>query len=182
MNVYDFDETIIYGDSEDYFFKYVLDNIKDIDKEIVVNYLNRSHVSPSIDRTLLEYSYKEVLTHIKDLDSFLEDFWQVHFKYIKNWYLNQKRSDDVIISATPRFILEKAVKRLGVKWLIATEFDLKNYKVIGANCYKEEKVNRYKCEFGDTQVDNFYSDSDSDIYMAKIAKCAYKVKDDEITN
>ena len=53
--------------------------------------------------------------------------------------------------------------------------NLKNGDYIGENCYGEEKVNRFYKEYPNGVIDEFYSDSDSDLPLAKLAKVAYKV-------
>ena len=122
-----------------------------------------------------------MLKFIDNLPDFLEQFWDEYERYIKRWYLEAHKDDDIIISATPRFILEPIVKRLKVSNLIATTYDLNTNKVVGRLCYKDQKVIRFKELFDENEIDNFYSDSDSDVYMAKIAKNAFIVKENEIT-
>ena len=99
---------------------------------------------------------------------------------IKEFYLKQKKDDDIIISASPEFLLKPICDELGVN-LIASNFDKKTGKLIGNNCYGDEKVCRLK-ELGIEQCDEFYSDSKSDEPMMKIAKKAFLVKKNVINN
>ena len=46
----------------------------------------------------------------------------------------------------------------------------------GANCNKEEKVNRLNKVLKNYEIIEFYSDSNNDLPLARLAKEAYKVK------
>ena len=64
--------------------------------------------------------------------------------------------------------------------LIATIVDKKTGKFLSYNCYGKEKVKRFKQEYKNTKIKEFYSDSLSDLPMMKIAKKAYLVKGNKI--
>ena len=99
---------------------------------------------------------------------------------IKEWYLNQKRKDDVIISASPEFLLKPICGILGIDNLIATKVELSSGKFLSKNCQGVEKVVRFKELFSEAEIEAFYSDSKSDIYMAKLATKAFRVKKNSI--
>jgi hypothetical protein len=50
-------------------------------------------------------------------------FWKKHKTKIKQWYLNIKRNNDLIISASPEFLLLPICTEWSVK-LIATKIDI----------------------------------------------------------
>ena len=77
-----------------------------------------------------------------DLDAVLEEYWDEHESWIAPWYLKQRRDDDLVISASPEFVVKPMTDRLGIA-LMATPMDKKTGKIIGANCYGEEKVRRF---------------------------------------
>ena len=58
--------------------------------------------------------------------------------------------------------------------------NINTYKIIGKNCYGEEKVNRLKM-IGIKKCEKFYSDSKSDEPLKKIAKSSFLVKGEKIT-
>ena len=62
------------------------------------------------------------LSMVDDFDEQIERYWDQYERKISAWYLAQKREDDLIISASPRCIIEPIAKRLGVRFM-ATEFD-----------------------------------------------------------
>ena len=97
---------------------------------------------------------------------------------IKKWYLDNKKNDDIIISASPEFLLKPLEKILHVN-IIASIVDKKNGKFISENCYGQEKVKRYN-EFTKNKINNFYSDSYSDKPMMMEAENSYIVKNDTI--
>ena len=125
-----------------------------------------------------ERLYK-AFVHVPNMEGEVELFWKLHMKNIEKWYLEIKRPDDVVISASPEFLLEIPVKKLGIGTLIASRVDMKTGKYDGLNCYGEEKPKRFAEYFGEgweELSDNFYSDSYSDSPMAEISKKAYIIK------
>ena len=177
LNIYDFDKTIFYPDSSATFFRHCLRTIP-------------SAVLPTLPRTAaaaLRYragklGAKELkeqifsfLAKVEDIDALVADFWQKNEWRIGDWYHRQKRDDDLIISASPRFLLSPICEKLGVS-LIATEMDPHTGKINGANCRDVEKPKRFRASYPDASVDRFYSDSLSDSPMAELANEAYVVK------
>ena len=184
MNVYDFDNTILKGDSEYKFFKYMF-----FKKHINIKYLFiafNAHLKSRKGKIGKEASREimyRFLTQFKkeEIESFVIEMWEKESKNIKDFYLKQQKEDDVISSATPRFILTPICKKLGIKNLIASEYDYLNNKMLDLLNYNEQKVNSFKKIFDVNKIDEFYSDSDSDAPLAKLAKKAYKVKGNKIT-
>ncbi len=71
-------------------------------------------------------------------------------------------------------------KKLGIKYLIASEVSTENYKYSGINCHGKEKVRRFYEVFPNSQIHNFYSDSYSDTPLANLADKAFMVKKNNI--
>ena len=121
--------------------------------------------------------WKEVffrfLPGIPDMEAELRIFWDKNLGKIMKWYKDQKQDTDVIISASPAFLLEIPIKELGLKSLIASEVDIRSGKFSSENCKGQEKVKRFRAIFPDEKVDRFYSDSLSDLPMAELAEKAY---------
>ena len=74
-----------------------------------------------------------------DLMPLVKDFWDRHEKQIKPFYAHVHREDDVIITASPEFMMYDICERIGVKHLIATDFDIKTGEVKKA-CFREGKI------------------------------------------
>lgn len=182
MNAYDFDETVYYGDSEFHFIEYIFAKYPSMKKYArryrFYRFLQKKLKLISRDAARVKiFSFLKVLDNV---DKELEEFWATHEKNLKKWYLDVKLSDDVIVSATPGFILEPIAGKLGVK-LIATRMDKKTGELSGTYNYGEEKVRRFKEIYGDVRPEKFYSDSYTDEPMAKLAGEAFIVSGDEIT-
>ena len=112
-------------------------------------------------------------------ERFASKFWDRNMSRIKGWYLKERRDDDVVISASPHFLVAEACKRLGVN-CIATDLSPKNAKLNREHCYGKQKVVVYKEVYGDAPLATYYSDSLSDTPMFKFADKGYFVCDDEV--
>ncbi len=178
MNVYDFDGTIYKNDSTRDFYYYLLRHytkvIRYLPKFILDAIKYRLDI---VTKTKMKETFFQFLNSFGDgeIERIVDEFWDTHREKIYDWYLQTKKDDDVIISASPRYILEPICMELGVN-LICSEVDIKTGDYIGVNCYGEEKVRRFRKIYPDAIIDKFYSDSKSDEPLAKIAKKAYKVK------
>ena len=112
-------------------------------------------------------------------DEYIADFWDTHYKNIKQWYLEQKESTDVIISASPEFLLKPLEKQLKVN-VIASIVDKKTGKFLSKNCHDYEKIKRYEEKYK-KKIKAFYSDSiKADRAMLEYAKKAYLVTKDKV--
>ena len=181
MNAYDFDKTIYDGDSTADFYIFSLKRHKKI-----------ALLSPSLFGAFIRFyvfkrgnktEFKEVMYRFLrycDIDKDINDFWKINKNKIKAFYLNQQKDDDVIISASPEFLLKPICKELGIKHLIASRVDKKSGAYSGINCHGEEKVRRFYEVFKDGKIDEFYSDSYSDTPLAVISKKAFLVKGNDI--
>lgn len=176
MNVYDFDQTIYFPDSSYHFFLYCL-------KRYPAKVLP---VIPASVRLALRYKHGLVnakqlkqqlfsfLRRIDDADRTVQEFWNEHRGNLQDWYLRQKREEDLIISASPEFLLAPIAEELGVR-LIATKMDPSSGMILGENCHDSEKVKRLLAEYPEAEVEEFYSDSLSDAPLAAMAKQAYLI-------
>ena len=177
MNVYDFDGTIYNGDSSVDFFLFCA-------KRKLIIFLLVPRIMAAfalllvrkVDTETVKNAFFSFVRMTPDIDAFVSEFWKAHSKKIMNWYLAQKKSDDVIISASPEFLLEKISDELGVR-VIASRVCKKSGALLGKNCRGEEKVRRLHEEFGtDCTIENFYSDSKSDFPLARLAQNAWLCK------
>lgn len=183
MNIYDFDKTIFNGDSSVKFYKYSFchhpllvtkASFKSI-KEMIKYIFKKSN---------LGFIKSELFSYVKNIDNLEEEinkFILKETKNIKKFYLENKKDDDVIISASFDFLIVPFCQSLGIKNIIATKYDIKKGKIIGSNCKGEEKVKRFNEIFSGSKVLNAYSDSLSDIPMFKLAKNAYLVEGNKLT-
>ena len=177
MNAYDFDKTIYNGDSTADFYLFSLKRHKKIFllAPSLLGAVTKFYVFKRGTKT----QFKEVMYRFLkncDPEKDVSDNKKKKEKNIKGFYLRQRREDDVIISASPVFLLKPICDRLGIKHLIASKVDPHTGKYSGENCHGEEKVRRFYERFGHVEIDEFYSDSHSDDPMAEIAEKAFLVK------
>lgn len=181
MNGYDFDDTIFKGNSFRRFYFYCL-----IRLPYLVLYLPVQLFAAILHglRILNKHRFLCVLERfivfVPKKIKFIEKFWDKNFKRIKSWYLQQKCDDDLVLSASPEYLVKVACERLGVK-CVASQVDLNSGKTIGKHCHGKSKIDFYRRYFGNTALETFYSDSLTDTPMMKIAKRGYLVKGDKIT-
>lgn len=177
MKVYDFDDTILDGDSTKAFYLFCLSK-----KPSLLRFLPRQgwaffrYWAKRIEKTHLKEIFFSFLQGIDYPDQMVEQFWEQHKNKIFPWYLAQMEGDDVIISASPEFLLAPICQKLRVGTLLASQIDPRTGKALGKNCLGPEKVVRFKEAFGNTPVSEFYSDSLSDTPMAALAERAFLVK------
>ena len=184
INLYDFDGTIYDGDSTVDFIKYTFIKYPKSLLHIPVIIWNAILYALRIQgKTKMKEKFYGILTYIDDIDDFLELFWDTHEKNIMQYYLDKKdHSKDVIISASPEFLLKPISKRLKVKYLIASRVDKQTGKTTGYNCHDIEKVKRLNDVFDDYVVLETYTDSiKSDTPILILANKQYLVKHNKVT-
>ena len=180
MNVYDFDKTIYNGDSTVDFYKYCLC----VKPFIIFRFPLFTAVKFLLDRRkkqLFKERFYRFLRAFSDIEKTVDNLWKIHSIKIKKWYIQNHKPDDVVISASPEFLLRPICKSLGINELMASVVDKKTGRYTGENCWGREKVRRFYERFENGSIDAFYSDSYSDAPLAKTAKRAFIVKKEKIT-
>jgi HAD superfamily phosphoserine phosphatase-like hydrolase len=176
-NVYDFDKTIYKNDSTVDFYRFCLKKHPAVLLELpilmvaAVLYLFRTESKTSFKETFYRF-----LRHLRSVEKLVSEFWEINQGNIADFYRKRHRDDDIVISASPEFLLQPICEKLGVKNLIASRVDDKTGRYQGENCWGEEKLFRLRKEMPDVEVYEFYSDSLSDAPLAGIAERAYLVK------
>ncbi|MCD8390469.1 MAG: HAD-IB family phosphatase, partial [Firmicutes bacterium] len=181
MNVYDFDGTIYSGDSTADFYKHCLKKYPKIWKTVPRMVIAFGlYIVGIYEKTKFKEIMYRFLTCVPDIEGELEIFWDSHMKNIKPYYSSAHKDDDVVISASPEFLLKPACGRLGIKTLIASRVDMRTGKYDGLNCRDTEKVRRFHEWDRSARINDFYSDSTADAPLAELAENAYMVRGDEI--
>lgn len=181
MNVYDFDKTIYDGDSTADFYLFSIKKHKKI--LLLSPSLFCAFIKFYVFRSGSKTEFKEKMYRFLkycNIPSDVNEFWNINKHKIKDYYLKNQQADDVIISASPEFLLTPICKQLEIKYLIASVVDSTTGRYSGINCHGAEKVRRFYEEFGDRKINEFYSDSYSDSPLANIATKAFIVKGNEI--
>ena len=183
INLYDFDGTIYDGDSTVDFFKYTFRKYPKSLLHIPTIIGNAiKYVLHIQGMTRMKEKFYGILTYVDDIDKHVENFWDSHEKNIMSYYTDKKdHSNDVIISASPEFLLKPISKRLKVKYLIASRVDKQTGKTTGLNCHDIEKVKRLNDVFDDYLVLETYTDSiKSDTPILMLANKQYLVKHNKV--
>lgn len=181
MNVYDFDQTIFDGDSTLLFYLFCLRKHPTLLHEFPGQFQAFiKYKMGKIEKREFKEKFYCFLKKVPDIKTAVNDFWDEKQYRIKEWYKVRQRKDDLIISASPEFLLEEICRRLSIVNLIASKVDQNTGKFLSENCYGKEKVNRFLKEFPETELKEFYSDSYSDEPMAVLAKDAFIVKGSKI--
>ncbi len=182
MNVYDFDKTIYDGDCTVDFVFYCFKNYPKTRHRIPSILLNGFLFSIKLQEKIkFKKRLYTFLQDLEDIDCILEDFTKSHLKKIKPWYLSQQQDTDLIISASPEFLIHLFCKKLTIHHWMASPVDKFTGKYLGENCFGIEKVRRFDEVYHRDDIDNFYSDSYSDDPLAQLAKEAYLVKGNQLS-
>lgn len=177
VNLYDFDHTIYRGDAS---LDFILFELKR--QPLLAKYLPFQIVSALLfkagkkTRKQFKESAFVFLKDIKNIDVEVTKFWELHSHKIEKWYQAKNKNTDIIISASPDFLLKPITDKLNVGALIATIMDKKTGKISGENCRGEEKVKRLNQHNKNLSVNECYSDSISDLPMLKLSRHPFIVK------
>jgi phosphoserine phosphatase len=177
MNVYDWDNTIYKGDSTVGFVLWLYGHrpltLLSVFRTGICALLYGMHVMKKL-------TFKQNLYHmfvfVKDMDQAADEFVESHMDHVKQWYLDQKKEDDMVISASPEFTIQRFCHKLGIQNVVASVVDIHTGKYTGLNCHGAEKVRRFHEAVRDQKIEEFYSDSLSDAPLAHLAERAYLVK------
>jgi phosphoserine phosphatase len=144
INVYDFDNTIYRGDSSFDFYRHCCSRYPRVRRDVFgVLPLAVDMLLHKRDKTRSKERFYHYLSFVPNVEEEVLRFWDTFDQNIKPWYLEQKRTDDLIISASPVFLLKPICERLGVK-LIASKVEAQTGIYDGLNCHDEEKVRRMR--------------------------------------
>ncbi len=181
MNVYDFDNTIYRGDSTVDFWMFCLRHhpkiILLLPYQVWMGLLYKLGI---IEKVKFKEAFFSFLKMIPDAEKSVCIFWDKNQNKIKEWYVKQQKEDDLVISASPLFLLGEICRRAEIKRLIATDVDIKTGIFNSPNCHGKEKVLRFRAEYPDEPVNEFYTDSYSDKPMADIAQKAFIIKGNDL--
>lgn len=179
MHVYDFDGTIYRGDSSIDFYLYCVKK-----HPRLVRYLPRQltgiflYKMGRYTKEKMKSDFFSFLSGLKDAGGDIDAFVRKNLHKIRKWYLEICQPSDVVISASPAFLIERFSEAMQHFTVIASDVDKQTGRLNGKNCYGEEKVQRFERRFPERKITLFYSDSKSDAPIAKLAEQAFLVYKD----
>lgn len=179
MRVYDWDKTIYDGDSSFDFICYLLFHYHRTCRYLPVMLMySLAYLLHLVKKQYFKEKIFYIFHYVDNMPQATSLFCQSHLKYIKHFY--QQEEDDLIISASPEFLIKEFAKQLGIKNVLASPVDCYSGKYYGFNCHGQEKVKRFYAQYPNGKISVFYSDSLSDSPLARIAKKAYLVKKNKL--
>lgn len=181
MNVYDFDNTIYRGDATVDFYRFCL-----MRQPALLRFVPKQALSflrfktKAKDLTKAKEGFFVFLQALKNREQMLQEFWAKHQRNVEPWYLAQKKEDDLVISASPEFLLSPVCSRLGIR-LLASRVDFATGRYSGKNCAGEEKARRFLEAFPGEKIHRFYSDALKDQALADMAEESFLVRRGKIS-
>ena len=182
IDVYDFDGTLYNGNSSIDFLIYSIKKNKKtllfIPKIFIFFLLKLIGI---VNTKKFKEVYFEFIKVFNNIDDHINNFWNVYDKKVNKNLIDNLRDNVVnyVISASPEFLLSPYLSKYKNLNLIATKINKKG-KIIGENCKGEEKVKLLKKLESDFIIENFYTDSTSDMPLVELSKKSYYVQKDNI--
>lgn len=181
MNVYDFDNTIYDGESAlDFFLCYMKEHpawIRFLPK-VLFAVLRYKRGKITIEQMLTDYApyIQKIFCSYEDWEAFTVRFWDGHMNKIKSFYQNVRKEDDIILTASPEMTIKEAADRLGIRNIVCSKIDPKTGEITRL-CMRENKILALKEDFGDINIEDFYTDSmENDGFFAEHAQRVFLVK------
>jgi len=177
ITLYDFDHTIYRGDVSRDFIIFAYKKLP----SVLMRYLPTQvtafvrYILGTLNKDEAKEKILGFVKDMSDLDDILDRFWESHENKAENWYLEQREDTDVIVSSSPSFLIDPIARKWNVT-VIATNIDTKTGRLIGRNCFGEEKAKRIRGAFPSITFAAAYSDSSNDIPMLRLAKISYLVR------
>lgn len=175
MKVFDFDGTVYAGDSSVDFYCFSICRhpslVRYLPLQIGSLFL---FVLGVIDKTRFKEGFFSFLRGLKDPWMEIRAFWKENMHKLKPHFVSMIGAGDLVASASPEFLLKPICEEYGMK-LIASRVDISSGVFCGVNCWGVEKARRFTEEFPCEEIDEFYTDSRSDVFMAEMAKKSFLV-------
>ena len=179
MNCYDFDNTIYRKDSSIKFYLYCLfRKPKMIFHFIYLCFIGILNKIGIISTKSFKEKFFSFLKNMDNLDECVQKFWDKEYKNINNWYLENKKDNDVICSASPQFLVEPIMRRINpLARVVCTNMDKNTGAINGENLKGKQKVIalRKVLQSDELKFDAVYTDSMSDFPILDLTDNKYIV-------
>ncbi len=186
MNVYDFDNTIYDGESTFDLFLFYLKKRPSLIRlfpTVAIAFMRYKKGKISINEMIERYVpivEKEAKKFV-DPENDPKNFWDGHMNKIKPFYKEIQKEDDLIITASPDFSMNEICRRLGIKYLLSSTVNMQTGK-FERICLKDNKLKAFFEFYGESEIENFYTDSpENDYPLIEKANHAFIVKGEKIT-
>lgn len=180
MKVFDFDNTLYHGESAVDLALYMIKNNKKIIlylPKIFVNLIK--YKLCLVDKKKIVAAINDFLNNVirskEELYGAVEGFWEKNRYKLDRKMLSMIKSDDVIITAGPDFLINGIRDLINTDHIISSRLDTDKMKVAYLN-FGENKVKGYMALYGDKRIDYFFTDSYNDKALMDISERVYIVK------
>ena len=176
MNVFDFDGTLYDGDSTLDFYLHCLKKHPTVLSCLPYQLLSAiKYVLGAMDKTRFKECFYCFFEKVPDTEAEARLFWDSHKRRLYSWYKEIHQDGDVVISASPDFLVREICGRIGISHVIASKVDARTGKYNGLNCYGSEKIIRFLEMYPDGIIESFYTDSSSDLPLARLSQASYQI-------
>ena len=177
MKVFDFDNTIYDGESVVDFVYFMMDKKEQlkkykgiVDKLLKLYELNL--LSPGLMESVAN-KYKGEVNYPKEtIEKYIEEFWKIN--KIRKEMLDKIGKEDVIMTTSPNVLIDPIKKKLKTKNIYTSIVNIET-KELEFMCYKENKAKKFKEIYGDTVIDELYTDNYADKPLMKLARVVYLI-------
>ena len=173
MNVYDFDKTICFKDTTFEFWKYCVIRRPWLLLLLPIQFIGSIPVFLKMSDKL--NAWWMYIRFVNVNETLIKKFADKHERHICDWYLQQKRPEDVIVSASPEFLIKEFAQRLGVS-CVASDVDIETGRYHKPACKGKEKVKQFRATYPDAVVESSYGNAESDQYIMREGQHAYLVR------
>ena len=173
MNVYDFDQTICYKDCTFGFWRYCV--CRNPLLLLCLPFQLLGSIPVMLKMTNKMNAWWMYIRFVNVNETLIQKFVDKHERHMCTWYLQQKRPDDVIVSASPAFLIKEFAQRLGVAY-VASDVDIETGRYHKPACKGKEKVKQFRAVYPDAVVESSYGNAESDQYIMREGQHAYLVR------
>lgn len=184
MKVFDFDNTLYRGESLIDFTVFMIKKNKRIILWLPKIFFNLIRYKLCIiSREEIESKMNEFMGEFlndkEDMLRSIDEFWEKNQKNLNEVTLKEVNPEDIILTASPSFLINGIKDKIIAKNIISSEIDLDKKQIVYLN-FGENKVKKYKEAYGNLKIDGFYTDSYNDKDMMDISEKAFLVKKNKV--
>lgn len=180
MKVFDFDNTLYRGESSIDLSFYMIRHDRRILLYVptilvsLVRYKLCLMKKDEMERIINDF-FGGVMRDTGDPSGFVRSFWETHADRLNRKMLALVGPGDVIMTASPSFLLDGIRTELNTDRILCTEVDPVRKKITWFN-FGDNKVRRFRDLYGDRMIDVFYTDSYNDRALMEISRKVYIVR------
>lgn len=177
MNCFDFDKTIYRNDCSIRFYFFCLHRhffmVFHLISVLCLLIANKLRI---INTKKFKEKFFSFLKRIKNVEHLVRKFWDKEIVNVNKFYLAVMKENDVVVSASPEFLVKPAMLRINRKAIVlATKMSAQTGMIDGENLKGVEKVLALKKHFATDEIkfDSVYTDSFSDFPILDLGDNKY---------